>query len=106
MPAGAEPAEPLCSRKQQTDLGNALKALGYTTKDDMLGVVTAWVGREINGSKDLTVSEAKQLTDELVAAAQQQADVDTQQEDVVDDDGVLPKPVDADTDAACLAGTN
>lgn len=101
----AEPAaEPLCSRKQQTDLGNALKALGHTTKDEMLAVVTTWVGREISGSKDLTVGEAKQLTEELVAEATER---NQPAEDVVDADGVLPEPaVDTEADAAWLAGTN
>ncbi|MGV0109806.1 hypothetical protein [Arthrobacter sp. CP30] len=101
-PAEAESTETLCSRKQQTDLGNALKALGYTTKDDMLGVVTGWVGREISGSKDLTVSEAKQLTDELITAATEKNQA---AEDVVDADGVLSDPVvDEAADAAWLAG--
>ncbi|MHA7144219.1 hypothetical protein ACX80U_05825 [Arthrobacter sp. TmT3-37] len=70
----------------------------------MPGVVTAWVGREISGSKDLTAGEAKQLTDELVAEA---AERNQTTEDVVDADGVLPEPaVDADADAHWLAGTN
>lgn len=99
-----EAAEPSCSRSQQTALGNALKALGHTTKDEMLGVVTAWVGREISGSKDLTVGEAKQLTEELVAEASER---NQPAEDVVDADGVLHEPaVDAEADAAWLAGTN
>ncbi|MDN4611923.1 hypothetical protein [Arthrobacter burdickii] len=105
-PEPAEPtAEPLCSRKQQTDLGNALKALGHTTKDEMLGVVSAWVGREISGSRDLTVGEAKQLTEELLAEA---AEKNQAAEDVVDADGVVTEPaaVDAEADAAWLAGTN
>ncbi|KQN99664.1 hypothetical protein ASF21_12720 [Arthrobacter sp. Leaf234] len=98
-----EATEPLCSRAQQTALGNALKALGHTTKDEMLAVVTAWVGRDLTGSKDLTVGEAKQLTDELEAEA---AERNQAAEDVVDADGVIPTVVDADADAAWLAGTN
>lgn len=83
--------EPKCSRSQQTKLGNALKANGHTTKDEMLRITSAWVGRDVASSAELTVTEANEFTKELEEAAAGQ-----------NTDGVI-----ADTaDAAWLNGGN
>jgi hypothetical protein len=69
-PEEAQPAAvPLCSRAQQTKLANALKAIGHESKEDMLRIVAEWIKRPIKSAQELTVTEANQLTTELIEAA-------------------------------------
>ncbi|WP_427017824.1 hypothetical protein ACQCSX_04215 [Pseudarthrobacter sp. P1] len=66
-PAGPAP-EPGCSRAQQTALGEAMRAAGHTTKEQMLHLASEWAGREIASSSELNVTEAAQLTQEITDA--------------------------------------
>lgn len=56
------PAESLCTTEQQTALQAALKAAGYATKATILPRVTEFVGRTVGSSKELTETEAVELT--------------------------------------------
>lgn len=58
----AAPAEALCTPEQQTALQAALKAAGYTTRANIMPRVTAYAGRPIASSKQLTETEAAELT--------------------------------------------
>jgi hypothetical protein len=57
-----EPAEALCTPEQQTALQAALKAAGYTTRATIMPRVTEYAGRPIASSKQLTETEATELT--------------------------------------------
>jgi hypothetical protein len=60
----AEQAEPeaLCTPEQQTALQAALKAAGYTTRATIMPRATEFAGRPIASSKQLTETEAIDLT--------------------------------------------
>ena len=67
--APSEPVqEPGCSMAQQKALGEALKQAGHTTKEDMMLVVSSWAGRDITASRELTVTEARDLTNEILGS--------------------------------------
>ena len=71
-PESTEPLqEPGCSMGQQKALGDALKKAGHSTKEDMMLVVSSWAGREITASRELTVTEAKDLTTEILDSLNQ-----------------------------------
>lgn len=93
LPVATE--EPKCSRSQQTKLRDALKANGHETKEDMLRITSAWVGREVASAAELTVTEANEFTKELEDAAAGK-----------NDDGVIADEPAVDADAAWLAGAN
>lgn len=65
--------EPGCSMAQQKALGEALKKAGHTTKEEMMLLVSSWAGREITASKELTVTEARDLTNEILESLPQEA---------------------------------
>jgi hypothetical protein len=66
-PQDDEPVEPapLCTPEQQKALGEALKAAGYGTKAVMMTKVTDMLGRGVESSKELTETEAADLTAKL-----------------------------------------
>jgi hypothetical protein len=76
-PAEAAPAEALCTPEQQTALQAALKAAGYTTRATIMPRVTEYAGRPIASSKQLTETEAAELTGLLY----EEADVKAASED-------------------------
>ena len=55
-PAGPEP-EPM-SPSQRGKMWAGLKRIGLTTKDDALPALSAWIGREVERTSDLTADEA------------------------------------------------
>jgi hypothetical protein len=55
----------LCTPEQQKALGEALKAAGYGTKAVMMTKVTDMLGRGVESSKELTETEAADLTAKL-----------------------------------------
>jgi hypothetical protein len=57
--------EATCTPEQQKALGEALKAAGYATRAVMMSKVTDMVGRGVESSKELTESEAIDLTARL-----------------------------------------
>lgn len=65
--------EPGCSLSQQKALGEALKRAGHTTKEDMMRLVSSWAGRDVTASKELTVSEARDLTEEILSSLETEA---------------------------------
>ncbi|MCQ1951589.1 hypothetical protein NNX28_16855 [Arthrobacter sp. zg-Y859] len=74
LPEAAEQLqEPGCSMAQQKALGEALKKAGHTTKDAMMLLVSSWAGREITASKELTVTEARDLTNEILGSLESEA---------------------------------
>jgi hypothetical protein len=60
-----DPAEPLCTTEQQAALQAALKAAGYTTRATIMPRVTEFAGRPVASSKQLTETEAVELTGAL-----------------------------------------
>lgn len=68
------PAEKGCTRSQQINLGNALKAAGYAEKAEMMQWVSEAVGREVTASSQLSETECKGLTARLVEGSQPPAD--------------------------------
>jgi len=60
-----EPADAPCTPDQQKALGDALKAAGYATRAVMMTKVTDMVGRIVASSKELTETEATELTGQL-----------------------------------------
>jgi hypothetical protein len=61
----AQPEEAACTPEQQKALGEALKAAGYGTKAVMMTKVTDMLGRGVESSKELTETEAIDLTARL-----------------------------------------
>jgi hypothetical protein len=57
--------EATCTPEQQKALGEALKAAGYSTKAVMMTKVTDMLGRGVESSKELTETEAIDLTARL-----------------------------------------
>jgi hypothetical protein len=76
-PAEAAPAEALCTPEQQTALQAALKAAGYTTRATIMPRVTEYAGRPIASSKQLTETEAAELTGLLYEEADAKAAAET-----------------------------
>jgi len=72
-PAEAEPTEALCTPEQQTALQAALKAAGYTTRASIMPRATEYAGRPIASSKQLTETEAAELTGLLYEEADAKA---------------------------------
>ena len=72
-PAEEAPAEALCTPEQQTALQAALKAAGYTTRATIMPRVTEYAGRPIASSKQLTETEAAELTGQLYEEADAKA---------------------------------
>ena len=69
----AAAAEALCTPEQQTALQAALKAAGYTTRANIMPRVTEYAGRPIASSKQLTETEAAELTGLLYEEADAKA---------------------------------
>lgn len=67
------PAEALCTPDQQAALQAALKAAGYTTRATIMPRVTEYAGRPIASSKQLTETEAAELTGALYEEADAKA---------------------------------
>ncbi|QDK01916.1 hypothetical protein SEA_VIBAKI_35 [Arthrobacter phage Vibaki] len=72
-PADEAPAEALCTPEQQTALQAALKAAGYTTRATIMPRATEFAGRPIASSKQLTETEAAELTGLLYEEADAKA---------------------------------
>jgi hypothetical protein len=64
-----------CTPEQQKALGDALKAAGYGTRAVMMTKVTDMVGRIVESSKELTETEATDLTGQLWEEADNAAPV-------------------------------
>lgn len=64
-PEPAQAQDSMCSTSQQKALGEALKVAGHATKAEMMHIVSSWAGREITASRELTVTEATELTNEI-----------------------------------------
>ena len=76
----AEQGESLCTPEQQKGVQDALKAAGYSGRVNIINRVTEFAGRQVASSKELTETEAVELTaalwEEADNAAPEAADPD------------------------------